>query len=83
MANTKLFIYKIQPVRQEMVTQVATADEERIVAKHFKYLESLTQQGVVHLAGGHSRTTMRASALSSSAPHRRRQHRASSRAIRP
>jgi hypothetical protein len=51
MAKTNLFIYKIQPVRPEMITEGRTPDEERIVGEHFDYLERLTKQGVVHLAG--------------------------------
>jgi hypothetical protein len=50
MAEMQLFIYKIQPVRQEMV-DAPTADEQRIVGEHFEYLERLTQQRIVHLAG--------------------------------
>ena len=50
MAEAQLFIYKIQAVRQGMVN-TPTAEEQSIVSQHFKYLEGLTQQGVVHLAG--------------------------------
>ena len=46
-----LFIYKIQPVRQEMLTEGTNTEEERIISEHFSYLEGLTQVGVVHLAG--------------------------------
>jgi len=51
MAETKLFIYKIQAVRQEMASKGPTPEEDRIVGEHFSYLERLTQQGIVHLAG--------------------------------
>jgi len=51
MADTQLFIYKIQAVRHEMVNHGRTADEDRIVGEHFDYLQGLTARGVVHLAG--------------------------------
>lgn len=46
-----LYIYKIQAVRQEMVSQGRTAEEDRIVGEHFSYLEGLSRRGVVLLAG--------------------------------
>ncbi|HET6846693.1 MAG TPA: YciI family protein [Anaerolineales bacterium] len=46
-----LYIYKIQPVRQEMVSKGRTPEEDQIVGAHFTYLERLTKQGVVLLAG--------------------------------
>jgi uncharacterized protein len=51
MAAKSLYIYKIQPVRQEMVSEGRTPEEDRIIGEHFDYLERLTQQGVVLLAG--------------------------------
>ena len=51
MAEKSLYIYKIQPVRQEMVSEGRTPEEDQIVGEHFSYLERLTQQGVVLLAG--------------------------------
>lgn len=51
MPDSKLFVYKIQPVRPAMLSQGPTPDEARIVSAHFSYLENLTQAGVVHLAG--------------------------------
>ena len=51
MAAKSLYIYKIQAVRQEMVSEGRTSEEDHIVGEHFSYLERLTQQGVVHLAG--------------------------------
>jgi uncharacterized protein len=51
MAATSLYIYKIQPVRQEMVSEGRTSEEDHIVGEHFSYLERLTKQGVVLLAG--------------------------------
>jgi uncharacterized protein YciI len=51
MADNPLFLYKIQVVRPEMITAGPTAEEEVIVGEHFSYLERLTQEGVVLLAG--------------------------------
>ena len=51
MADTSYFLYKIQATRPEMVSEGPTSDEERIVGEHFSYLERLTTEGVVLLAG--------------------------------
>ena len=51
MPEPSLFLYKIQLVRQEMLAEGSTPEEERIISEHFNYLEGLTQAGVVHLAG--------------------------------
>ncbi len=51
MAGKSLYIYKIQAVRQDMVSKGATPEEDEIVGEHFSYLERMTQQGVVLLAG--------------------------------
>ena len=51
MAAKALFLYRIQPVRHEMISQGSTPEEEEALAAHFDYLDSLTQSGVVHLAG--------------------------------
>ena len=51
MAEPNMFIYKIQPVRPEMLTEGYTPGEEQIIAEHFSYLEELTKSGVVYLAG--------------------------------
>lgn len=51
MAKKQLFIYKIQAVRQDMVSKGRTPEEDRIVGEHFTYLEQLSQRGIVHLAG--------------------------------
>lgn len=45
------FLYRIQPVRHEMLTKGATEIEARIVSEHFNYLKRLTDDGVVILAG--------------------------------
>ncbi len=51
MAESTLYLYKIQPVRPEMLTDGATAEEDRIISEHFEYLKALTEKGVVFLAG--------------------------------
>ena len=51
MAEPTLYIYKIQPVRQEMLTEGSNPEEDRIISAHFSYLEELTRAGVVLLAG--------------------------------
>jgi uncharacterized protein YciI len=51
MANTRLFLYKIQPVRHDMLTQGPTPEEQETISEHFSYLERLTLEGIVHLAG--------------------------------
>ncbi len=51
MAGKSLYIYKIQPVRQEMVSKGRTPEEDAVVGEHFSYLERMTKQGVVLLAG--------------------------------
>ncbi|MBZ0305189.1 MAG: YciI family protein [Anaerolineae bacterium] len=45
------YLYKILPVRPEMLFEKATPEEEAIVAQHFDYLKNLVEQGVVILAG--------------------------------
>ncbi len=45
------FLYKIQPVRPEMLTEGLTEYESQIVEKHFDYLRDLMEKGVVILAG--------------------------------
>lgn len=45
------YIYKIQPVRPEMLCQGATEDEIRITGEHFEYLKQLMDEGVLILAG--------------------------------
>ncbi len=51
MADSALFLYKIQPVRPEMLSVGPTSAEEQTVAEHFSYLKDLTEAGVVLLAG--------------------------------
>jgi uncharacterized protein len=45
------FLYRIQPVRHDMLTSGSTEFESRIVSEHFNYLKQLTKDGVVILAG--------------------------------
>ncbi len=45
------YLYKIQPVRPEMLTEGSNETEKRIVSEHFLYLEDLMGKGVLVLAG--------------------------------
>ena len=45
------FLYRIQPVRHDMLANGSTEIESRIVSEHFDYLKQLTNDGVVILAG--------------------------------
>ena len=45
------FLYRIQPVRHDMLTKGANESESRIISDHFNYLKRLTENGVVILAG--------------------------------
>jgi uncharacterized protein len=45
------FLYRIQPVRRDMLTKGATDSESRIISDHFNYLKRLAEDGVVILAG--------------------------------
>lgn len=51
MADELIFLYKIQPVRPEMLTEGAISDEEALIGQHFDYLKRLTEAGVVFMAG--------------------------------
>jgi uncharacterized protein YciI len=51
MTEATLFLYKIQPVRPEMLSEGLTSEEEHILTQHFAYLKQLTDVGVVLLAG--------------------------------
>jgi uncharacterized protein len=51
MPGPLLFLYKIQPVRPEMLSEGATPDEDQIISEHFAYLEALRDAGVALLAG--------------------------------
>jgi uncharacterized protein YciI len=45
------FLYRIQPIRHDMLTSGSTEFESRIVSEHFNYLKQLTSDGVEILAG--------------------------------
>ena len=45
------YLYKIQPVRPEMLTEGPTETESQIVSDHFSYLKDLMERGAVILAG--------------------------------
>jgi uncharacterized protein YciI len=45
------YLYRIQPTRPAMLTEGPTPDEQRIAGEHFRYLQGLTERGVVVLAG--------------------------------
>ncbi len=45
------YIYRIQPVRPEMLSEGATNDEKRITGEHFAYLQRLMREGLLILAG--------------------------------
>jgi uncharacterized protein YciI len=50
-AEEKEFVYRIQPIRVEMLRNGPTQEEAAIVNEHFNYLKGLTAKGVVILAG--------------------------------
>jgi len=45
------FLYRIQPIRHDMLANGSTEFETRTVSEHFNYLKQLTNEGVVILAG--------------------------------
>lgn len=45
------YIYRIQPVRPEMLSEGPTAEETRIAGEHFEYLQRLKEEGWLILAG--------------------------------
>ena len=45
------YLYKLGVTRPAMLTEGPTEDEAQIVSAHFERLKSLTEQGVVILAG--------------------------------
>ncbi len=51
MAETKHYLYRIQPTRSAMLTEGLTAEERAIMTEHFSYLQRLTEQGVMILVG--------------------------------
>lgn len=51
MAENNQYLYTIKPTRLEMLTEGPTAEEQAIVAEHFKHLQRLAKEGLVVLAG--------------------------------
>ncbi len=51
MSEAKQYLYKIKPTRPAMLIEGLTPRESEIMAQHFAYLQQLTQQGVLILAG--------------------------------
>jgi uncharacterized protein YciI len=51
MEETKNYLYRIQPTRQEMLIEGATPEEAEIIGEHFTYLQRLTMEGVAILVG--------------------------------
>ena len=51
MSDTKQYLYRIQPKRSNMLAEGLTPYESDTMAKHFVYLQQLTQQGILILAG--------------------------------
>lgn len=45
------YLYRIQVVRPEMLSEGLTEEEERITEEHFDYLKQLMEKGVFILAG--------------------------------
>jgi uncharacterized protein YciI len=45
------YLYRIQPTRPAMLIEGLTPEEDDIVGQHFAYLQNLTAQGIVILAG--------------------------------
>ena len=54
------FLYKIQPTRSTMLADGPTAEEHTVIAQHSAYLQQLTQQSVLLLAGRTLNTDARA-----------------------
>ncbi len=45
------WLYRVQPLRDDMLSAGPTEEEQALVAEHFEYLKTLHKQGVVQLAG--------------------------------
>ncbi len=55
-ALQRLFLYRVQPVRKDLLTTPPTDEESKALDQHLNYLKDLTAKGVVLLVG---RTTNR------------------------
>jgi hypothetical protein len=64
------FLYRIQPVRHDMLTRGANEVESRIISEYFNYLKRLTKNGVVVLAGRTQTTATSGSFFSKRKPLR-------------
>jgi uncharacterized protein YciI len=51
MTETTEYLYRIQPTRPAMLVEGPTPNEADAILEHFAYLESLTEAGVLVLAG--------------------------------
>jgi uncharacterized protein YciI len=45
------WLYRIRPNRPALLTDGPTPEEQALIGRHFAYLQELTRQGIVHLAG--------------------------------
>jgi uncharacterized protein YciI len=51
MIDGECYLYKIQPIRADMLAMGSTPAEDAIIGEHFSYLRDLTTRGIVLLAG--------------------------------
>lgn len=51
MNELSVYLYKIHPIRPDLLVQGPTELEAKSIDLHFQYLKNLTDQGVVLLAG--------------------------------
>lgn len=51
MSNAKQYLYIIKPKRVVMLTEEPDPHERETMGKHFNYLQQLTEQGILILAG--------------------------------
>ena len=51
MAEMRQWLYRIQAVRPEMLTEGPTPEEAAITEQHFEYLQELLAKGILILAG--------------------------------
>jgi uncharacterized protein YciI len=51
MSDSQQYLYLIQPTRMAMLTDGPTPHEDETVSRHFDYLKTLVERGIVILAG--------------------------------
>ncbi len=51
MSERSQFLYRVQTTRPEMLSEGPTEEEQESVGRHFRYLQGLTEEGTVLLAG--------------------------------